>query len=71
MGGKEQEWNKNMTEQDFGVKKRYNRIMRTAISISRQLWYTFIRLDKTNERGDPRQMHLYTLKESISGPVIC
>ncbi len=70
MGGKEQEWNKNMTEQDFGVKKRYNRIMRTAISISRHLWYTFIRLDKTNERGDPRQMHLYTLKESISGPVI-
>lgn len=70
MGGKEQERNKNMTEQDLGVQKRYNRIMRTAISISRHLWYTLKRLDKTNERGDPGQMHLYTLKESISGPVI-
>ena len=59
-----------MTEQDLGVQKRYNRIMRTAISISKHLWYTLIRLDKTNERGDPGQMHLYTLKESISGPVI-
>lgn len=60
----------NMTEQDLGVQKRYNRIMRTAIFICRHLWYTLKRLDKTNERGDPGQMHLYTLKESISGPVI-
>lgn len=51
MGGKEQEWNKSMTEQDFGVQKRYNRIMRTAISIYRHLWYTLKRLDKTNEKG--------------------
>ena len=70
MGGKEQEWNKSMTEQDLGVQKRYNRIMRTAIFICRHLWYTLKRLDKTNERGDPEQMHLYTLKESISGPII-
>lgn len=59
-----------MTEQDLGVQKRYNRIVRTAIFICRHLWYTLKRLDKTNERGDHGQMHLYTLKESISGPVI-